>query len=187
VVVSNPAAAGSTVSTTAALLTIAAGGSPEIEAMIPEREAGQLRPGLPAEVGLEAFPGEIFQAEVSHVSPVVDPASRTKIITLRFLREDPRINPGMFARIKLKTRTYENVVSVPQDAVVENRGVSAVFVLADSAGEGSGRVALREVSAGVTVDGETEIKSGLSAGDKVVVQGQQFLTGGAAVRVLGSR
>ncbi|MDR3192330.1 MAG: efflux RND transporter periplasmic adaptor subunit [Treponema sp.] len=187
VVVSNPASVGSTVSTSTALLTIASGASLEIEVLIPEREIGQLRVGLSAEVRLEAFPGEIFRAQVVKLSPVVDPASRTKKTTLRFVRQDRRINSGMFARIKLNTRSYENVVSVPQDAVVENRGVPAVFVISDIDSEGTGRVSMREVNTGVTVDGETEIKSGLNAGEKVIVQGQQFLSDGAAVRILGSR
>jgi multidrug efflux pump subunit AcrA (membrane-fusion protein) len=60
VVVSSPASVGSTVTTATSLLTIASGGIPQIEAMIPEREVGQLRVGLPAEVRLEAFPGEVF-------------------------------------------------------------------------------------------------------------------------------
>jgi multidrug efflux pump subunit AcrA (membrane-fusion protein) len=182
-VVSNPVSAGSTVSTATPLLTIAPTGSIEIEALIPEREIGQLRVGLPAELRLEAFPGEIFRTRVVRLSPVVDPASRTKSITLRFVNEDPRVNPGMFARLKLNTRTYENVISIPQDAVVQIRGSTAVFVLSDTADQ----VNIREVSIGVTVDGEVEIKNGLSPGDKVVVQGQQFLTDGAAVRVLGGR
>lgn len=182
VVVSNPLSVGSTVTTATALLTLASAGSLEIEAMVPEREVGQLREKLQAEVRLEAFPGEVFRAELTRLSPVVDPVSRTKHITLRFVREDRRINSGMFARVKLKTRTYENVVSIPQEAVIENRGRTVVYVLY-SDGE---TVTLREVAVGVSVDGETEIKSGLDAGEQVVVQGQQFLTDGAAVRVIGN-
>jgi multidrug efflux pump subunit AcrA (membrane-fusion protein) len=103
-VVSNPGSVGSTVSTNTALLTIAVAGAVEVEALIPEREVGQLHTGLKAELRLEAFPGEIFAAELSSLSPVVDPVSRTKKVTLRFINEDRRINPGMFARIKLNTR-----------------------------------------------------------------------------------
>ncbi|MDR1096029.1 MAG: efflux RND transporter periplasmic adaptor subunit [Spirochaetaceae bacterium] len=197
-VVTNPAAEGSTVSTATTLFTIAVGeniGDIEIEAMIPEREVGQLRTGLKAEVRLEAFSGEVFAAELTRLSPVVDPASRTKKVTLRFVADnqgiDRRINPGMFARVKLNTRVYPNVVSVPQEAVVENRGQTAVYVLdASAAGETArvaARVAAREVVTGVTIDGETEIKAGLSAGEAVVYQGQQFLTDGALVRVIGSQ
>jgi multidrug efflux pump subunit AcrA (membrane-fusion protein) len=180
-VVSNPLTVGSTVSTATTLLTLSAAGSVEIEAAIPEREVGQLRAGLRAEVFLEAFPGEVFAAAVTRLSPVLDPVSRTKQIILRFSRDDPRINPGMFARIKLNTRTYQDVVSVPGEALSENRGMTVVYVVPEE----TDRVSMREVEAGVSVDGETEIKSGLASGEEVVIQGQQFLTDGAAVRVIG--
>ncbi|MDR2739733.1 MAG: efflux RND transporter periplasmic adaptor subunit [Treponema sp.] len=185
-VVSNPLSIGSTVSTGTTLLTLSAAGSVEIEAAIPEREVGQLRTGLRADVFLEAFPGEVFAAEVIRLSPVLDPVSRTKQIVLTFVREDPgsnRINPGMFARIKLNTRTYPDVVSVPEEAIVENRGKTAAYVVP----EGTAQVSMREIETGVSVDGEVEIKSGLAPGEAVVVQGQQFLTDGAAVRVIGNQ
>jgi len=195
-VVSSPQPVGSTVSTGTVLMTIAANNSIEIEAMIPEREVGQLRTGLKAEVRLEAFPGEIFNATLTQVSPVVDPASRTKKITMRFDRQtngliDPRINTGMFARVKLNTRIYENVISIPQEALVENRGKTVVYVLTEQTRfenpDNAFAVELREVTIGVNVDREVEIKSGLHAGESVVVQGQQFLTDGALVRVIGRR
>jgi len=190
-VISSPQPVGSTVSTGTVLMTIAANNSIEIEAMIPEREVGQLRTGLKAEIRLEAFPGEIFSAALTRVSPVVDPVSRTKKITLRFDRQtnglnDPRINTGMFARVKLNTRTYENVISIPQEALVEHRGKTVVYVLSTGS-EDEPCVEMREVIAGVIIDREVEIKSGLKAGESVVVQGQQFLTDGALVRVIGKR
>jgi multidrug efflux pump subunit AcrA (membrane-fusion protein) len=194
-VVTSPLPVGSTVSTGTALMTLAVDGTIELEALIPEREVGQLRTGLTAEVSLEAFPGEIFPAPVTLVSPVIDPASRTRKITLRFDRHDPRIISGMFARVRLNTRTYENVVSIPQEAIVEHRGRTVVYVLnvnpegdyANGVPEGTPRVEMREVVTGVNVDREVEIISGLEPGEEVVVQGQQFLTDGAPVRVIGRR
>jgi multidrug efflux pump subunit AcrA (membrane-fusion protein) len=124
---------------------------------------------------------------------VIDPASRTKKITLKFLADDPRINAGMFARVKLNTRSYENVISIPQQAVTDKRGSAVVYVVntdtinSDTINTDSNSVSvsMREVSLGVSIDGEVEIKDGISAGEAVVVQGQQFLTDGAAVRVIG--
>jgi len=192
-VVSSPLAVGSTVSSATSLMTLAVNGSIEIEALIPEREVGQLRTGLTAEVRLEAFPGETFAAALTQISPVVDPVSRTKKVTLRFDRGDKRINSGMFARVKLNTRTYENVVSVPQEALVEHRGRTVVYVLDVNPEEsfsggisaGAPRVRIQEVTAGANVDREVEIKTGLKQGEAVVIQGQQFLTDGASVRVIG--
>ena len=204
-VVSSPLSVGSTVSTGTVLMTIAVADTIEIEALIPEREVGQLSTGLKAEIRLEAFPGEIFPATLTRVSPVVDPVSRTKKITMRFDNNDPRINSGMFARVKLNTRTYANVVSIPQEALIDHRGRTVVYVLntAPQSGSpdesystepevrrvpaGTPRVELREVNAGVNVDREVEIKNGLAPGESVVVQGQQLLTDGAPVRVIGRK
>ena len=183
-VVSSPLPVGSTVGTGTPLLTIAVGGAIEIEALIPEREVGQLRTGLSAEVRLEAFPSETFAAAVTRVSPVVDPVSRTRAITLRFNQHDPRISSGMFARVRLNTRTFENVISIPQQALTERRGVTVVYVLRDDP-DGASSVEMREVEIGVSIGGEVEIRSGLESGEAVVVQGQQFLADGSPVRVLG--
>jgi RND family efflux transporter MFP subunit len=191
VVVGTPLSIGVTVSTASAIVTIAGSEQLEIEAYIPEREVGQLKEGLAAGITLAAFPGETFSAYVTQVSPIVDANSRTKRIVLVFTGRDNRINAGMFANIKLNTRNYKNVITVPAEAVVEVRGVSGVYALdhgdPDGSLEGTSerQASFREVTAGVTVDGETEIRSGIEVGTAVVIQGQQFLTDGAKVRVIG--
>ena len=193
-VVAVPQTVGSMVSTATPLMTLAVNGSLEIEARIPEREVGQLRTGLSAEVRLEAFPGEVFTATLTQVSPLVDPVSRTKTITMRFNGlQYRRVSPGMFARVRLNTRTHENVVSVPQEALVERRGRTVVYVLhtnidgsyINGVPAGTPYVEMREVVSGVNVNREVEIIRGLKPGEAVVVQGQQFLADGAPVRVIG--
>ena len=188
-VITTPQSVGSTVSTATPLMTLAVGGAIEIEALIPEREVGQLHTGLSATVRLEAFPGETFSARLTQISPVVDPVSRTKRVFLRFDQHDPRINSGMFARVRLNTRTFPNVVSVPQEALVEHRGRTVVYVVDTRllSPYSTPHAEMREVEAGVTVNRETEIRSGLAAGEAVVVQGQQFIVDGAPVRVIGGR
>lgn len=192
-VVTTPATMGSTVSTATSLMTLAVGGAIEIHALIPERDVGQLRTGLGAEARLEAFPGQVFNATLTQIAPVVDPVSRTKRVILTFTGPHQGINPGMFARVRLNTRTHANVVSVPQEAVVEHRGRTVAFVLNDNVDgneingipAGTPFVEMREISAGVNINREIEITSGLVPGEAVVVQGQQFLADGTPVRVIG--
>jgi multidrug efflux pump subunit AcrA (membrane-fusion protein) len=179
IVISTPSAEGSTVTKTSSLMTIAVAGSIRIEAQIPEREIGQLKNGLKAAVTLEAFPGETFPAVITQVSPVVDISTRTKKVILAFDQADARINPGMFARLRLSTRTYQNVVTVPSGAITEIRGQQGVYVHERDV------VRFAEVETGVTVDGETEIRRGVEEGERVVIQGQQFLSDGARVKVIG--
>jgi multidrug efflux pump subunit AcrA (membrane-fusion protein) len=176
-----PLSVGSTVQAGSVITSIAQADELQIEALIPEREVSQLRVGLAATITLPAFQGEVFTAKITQVSPILDPASRTKKIVLTFQNSDNRINAGMFAHVKLNTRTYPNVVTVPAEAISEQAGVKHVYVFHNSGAAGT--VALREVVTGVTVDHITEIKSGLAAGDTVVIQGQQFLADGAAVLV----
>jgi RND family efflux transporter MFP subunit len=180
-----PLAAGSTVSQGDSIVTISVIENLQIEALIPEREVSQLKAGLKADVTLQAYPGETFTAAVARVSPVLDPASRTKKIVLSFDKNDSRINAGMFARVSLVTGTYTDIVTVPAGAVINHFGTQAVYVLQNNP-EGLPRAFLREVKTGVTIDALTEIKTGIASGEKVIIQGQQFITDGAPVRVLGS-
>jgi multidrug efflux pump subunit AcrA (membrane-fusion protein) len=178
-----PLAAGTTVDTGTSVASLSATGRLKIIARIPEREIAGLKRGLRAEAVLQAYPGERFPATVSDVSPVLDAASRTKLITLDFDRNDSRINAGMFARVMINTRTYSDTLAVPTEAVVDRRGERMVFVRRDT-GVGRPHVEARTVEPGVTLDGWTEIRAGLDEGEAVVVQGQQLLSGGEAVRVI---
>jgi multidrug efflux pump subunit AcrA (membrane-fusion protein) len=178
-----PLSVGSTVDTGTSVAAISALNNLEITVRIPERDIAGLKTGLTAEVTVQAYPGERFSAAVSRVSPVLDSASRSKLITLTFDRNDSRINAGMFGRIKINTGTYDNALTVPAEALVQKRGETAVYVLRDAAD--FPRAEKRGVETGVTLEGWTEIRSGLDEGEAVVVQGQQLLSGGEAVRVIG--
>jgi multidrug efflux pump subunit AcrA (membrane-fusion protein) len=174
-----PVSAGMTVGTGTAITTISVTENLEITARIPERKIAGLEEGLKSEVRLQAYPSEIFTATVAHVSPVIDSASRTKLITLKFDGYDKRVNAGMFARLRINTINYSGVLAVPAEAVLNKHGGSVVYVTR------GGRAELRQVATGVTLNGLIEITSGLSAGESVVIQGQQLLSGGEAVRVIG--
>jgi multidrug efflux pump subunit AcrA (membrane-fusion protein) len=176
-----PLSVGTTVGAGDSIMTISLAENLEVTTLIPEGDIGGLKLGLKADIFLRAFPGESFPATVQHIAPVLDPVSRTKMITLSFDRQDSRINPGMFARIALTTGTYDNVVVVPAEAVVDRFGAATVCVAL------GGRAELREVAVGVTIDRFTEIRSGILPGERVIVQGQQFVSDGSAVRVAGGR
>ena len=180
-----PLSIGTTVGPNTSITVISAGDNLEVNAWIPEREIAGLAVGLKAEVSLQAYPGETFAATVNRVSPVLDNASRTKQISLKFDCYDERINAGMFARIRINTRSYPDVIAVPAEAVVKSRGIDLVYVIRVNE-EGQALSDLREVERGVSLQGWTEIKSGLGEGEAVIVQGQQLLCGGESVRIIGS-
>ena len=181
-----PLSVGMTVSPNTSITLISVNENLEIIARIPEREIAGLTTGLKADVSLQAYPGETISATVSRVSPIIDSTSRTKLINLTIDDNDPRINAGMYARVRLNTRSYPDVLTVPAEAVTNIRGVETVYVIQQNAA-GLPVAARREVSCGVTLQGWTEIKSGLGEGETVVVQGQQLLSGGERLRIVGSQ
>ena len=181
-VTSLPVPVGSLVGTGTAVAEIGLIEDVQVEARIPERFIGVLRTGLRASVSLEAYPGVSFSATVVRVSPVVDPVSRTKTIRLGFDRPDPRINPGMFARIRLDTTAYPNRLIVGEAALRSDADGAFVFVV-----RSDGTASKRRVVRGAAVDGRAEVVSGLEEGETVVIEGAAALADGAAVRDIGTR
>jgi multidrug efflux pump subunit AcrA (membrane-fusion protein) len=171
--------AGDTVSTGSALYVLGDLSSLVVETFVPERFANAARAGLSAQVTLEALPGEIFTALVDELSPVLDPASRTLKIRLRFTGRDSRIKAGMFATISLVTNTRSGVPVVPRQALINTYGRWIVFITDE--GNTARR---REVRPGLENEELVEILEGIETGEKVVVAGQNFLSDGDPVRLV---
>jgi RND family efflux transporter MFP subunit len=170
---------GDTVSTASAVYIIGDLSVLEVETFVPERYANAARRGLAAQVSLEALPGETFPASVYEVSPVLDPASRTLRIRLRFDRSDGRIRAGMFATVSLVTNSRRDVPVIPRSSVINTYGSWIVFVVDDD------NVARRKViTPGLESETLIEVLSGVDAGDRLVSEGQNFLSDGDPVRVV---
>lgn len=178
-VLSAPVNPGDTVSSGTAVYVVGDLSGLLVETFVPERFSTTVHRGLEAQVSFEAMPGESFSARVDEVSPVLDPASRTLRIRLRFTREDPRIRSGMFATVSLVTGSRVNVPVVPRPAVISTYGSWVVFVVnEDNIAE------RRELSLGLGSETLIEILDGLRVGERVVSMGQNFLSHGEPVRVV---
>jgi multidrug efflux pump subunit AcrA (membrane-fusion protein) len=174
-----PYAAGDTVSAQTAVYMVGDLSDLVIETFIPERFVNSVRRGLAARVSLEALPGETFTAAVEELSPVLDPASRTLKIRLRFVRNDSRIRAGMFATLSLVTNVRRDVPVVPRSSVINTYGTWVVFTVDE------GNIARRhEVQLGLENENFFEVSSGVEIGDRVVSAGQNFLGDGDPVRIV---
>ena len=181
-----PYSIGDTLTAQSALFVVGDLSGLRVETFVPERYVSSVRQGLGAQVRLEAVPGETFYAEVDEVSPVLDPASRTMRIRLRFLDRpqgraavDERIKAGMFATVTLVTNTRSNVPVIPRTAAINTYGSWIVFVVDEN-----NTARRREVELGIENEELFEIASGVAAGDRVVSAGQNFLSDGDPVRIV---
>ena len=185
-VLQTPYSIGDTVSAQSAVYVVGDLSGLSVETFVPERFVSSIKQRLGAEVRLEAIPGETFYAEVDEVSPVLDPASRTLRIRLRFIdrasgraRADSRIKAGMFATISLVTNTRANVPVIPRTSVINTYGSWILFTVDEN-----NIARRREVELGIENEELFEIIGGVETGERVVSQGQNFLSDGDPVRVV---
>lgn len=181
-IISTPLKNGTKVTTSTAVAIIGDISNLQITSYVPERYVAVLKKGLKAEISVEAYPGVVFPATVSRVSPVVDADTRTKEVILTFDTRDQRINAGMFAKVKLYTEDYTGFPVMPSDALVQNGDDFYAYVV-----RSDNTVAKIKVTKGQTVDGMVQILSGVKAGDKVVIQGMTSLGDGSKIQDIGEK
>ncbi len=143
---------------------------------VPERYAEGLRNGLRVTFRVAALRERVWVGTVDFVDPVIRQPGRT--IRIKAVVSNPRgeLQPGMFAEGELIAAVREQAVVVPEDAVLPMQGSNAMWVVVD------GKAVRRLVELGVRTPGFVEVRSGIEAGEMVVVGGQERLADGAPVR-----
>jgi RND family efflux transporter MFP subunit len=137
---------------------------------------GRLNFSLGADRGA-TYPGRVFTTV-----PVTDPTVRTFLLRAVPLEPVPGMLPGMSVRGDLRLGAGETGVSVPRDAVLRYPDGRVVVWVIETV-DGVPTALERVVQTGFRFDGRVEIRSGLRAGDEVVVKGNESLRSGQPVDV----
>jgi membrane fusion protein (multidrug efflux system) len=134
------------------------------------------RVGLPIEIKVGPYPGEVFPGEVFFVSPTLDPAARRIIVKAWVPNADRRLRAGLFANVDMEVARRENAILVPESAVVFDRQGTYVWRVSD------GDVAQRvPVETGLRKGGRVEVTLGLQPGDRIVTAGTHKVSEGKRV------
>ena len=141
-----------------------------------ERDAQAVRPSFEAQVSLGSDGAEKVGGRVLRVSPVVDDASGTVKVTVELGPAGRGFKPGAFVSVQILTDERDEAVLIPKRSIVEEDNESFVYIGQDNVAR------KKKVELGYQNDAEVEIRSGVSAGDRVVVAGQGSLTDGAKIR-----
>lgn len=150
------------------LVSVISGTNFEIEAGIPEIDIGKLAIGNRVSITLDAFPGQPFEGHVFYINPAETESDGVVDyeIKIAFDKVDPRMKSGLTANLDIVTRTSEDVLILPQYAILQNDEGS--FVQKEIGGE------IKEVPVTLGLqdqNGNVEIKSGLEEGDEVLSLG----------------
>lgn len=132
-----------------------------------ERQSAWVEAGQRAVVELDYLPGERWNGNVDYVYPELDPRTRTLKVRLRFDNPTTVLRPNMFASVTIFGTPTDKLVHVPREALI--RGGTVDRVVLDI---GGGRFRSQAVVPGIESGDRVEIRSGIAAGDRVVVSGQ---------------
>ncbi|NOT59401.1 MAG: efflux RND transporter periplasmic adaptor subunit [Acidobacteria bacterium] len=139
-------------------------------AAVPEPQAATLRVGQSVALKLAAFPNARFSGRVVYLGNELDPATRTVQVRCLVQNVGRRLRPEMTATIVLNAGGAQSIVAVPRDAVQELEGAQVVFLTRDG-----GTFEKVAVETGREQNGQIEIISGLSSGQRVVTRGAFFI------------
>jgi multidrug efflux system membrane fusion protein len=124
--------------------------------------------GNPVRVGLTDEDGFPHQGTLDFVNNQLDPGTGTILVRAVLSNAERRFTPGLFARVQLVGSAAHQALLIHDQAVLTDQDRKYVYVV------GEGNTAMRkDVELGSAVDGLRIIKSGLAAGDRVVVNGMK--------------
>jgi membrane fusion protein (multidrug efflux system) len=177
---------------------------------VPERDLGTLKAGQPVHLRVDALPDHDFNGTVARIAPVVDAASGTFRATCEFRDATKTLKPGMFGRIDVVYDQRHDALVVPRQALVEEDGESAVFVIepappkkADDKAKNAPKAKAGEavaaekkpdvplfvakrrvVKTGYSESDRIEVRDGLKDGERVITIGRNAVRDGTEVTVI---
>jgi membrane fusion protein (multidrug efflux system) len=142
-----------------------------------ERDSAMVAVGKEARVMLDALPGRVFRGSVVRLAPFFDSTTRTLDAEVQLTNLDGALRPGMYGRGSIVLDHHPGATVLPAAALQISDLKRYVFVL-----DGN-RVRRKDIETGYD-DGEwLEVKSGVKAGEEVIIAGADGLSEGSVVRV----
>jgi RND family efflux transporter MFP subunit len=142
---------------------------------IPENDVQFVHIGDPMQIRVDAI-GRSFTGKIVRFTRDVNFETRTMETEIDVENSDLSISPGMYANTEMQLARAANVTTIPVEALVLKGNRETVLVL-----DSSNRIHVRTVEVGLQGSKLAEIKSGLEAGDRVVLGGQENYSEGEQV------
>jgi membrane fusion protein, heavy metal efflux system len=136
-----------------------------VTALVAEKDMAAASKDEDADVVLAAYPDQILHGKVLFVADIVEPDSRRNKIRIAFANSDYRLKPNMFATVTLLGPAQTRIV-VPSSALLMNNDRTSVFVAT-----APWTFERRSVDPQLEEGPSVAIRSGIQAGDQVVVKG----------------
>jgi Cu(I)/Ag(I) efflux system membrane fusion protein/cobalt-zinc-cadmium efflux system membrane fusion protein len=144
------------------LYTIADLSTVWVYANVFQTDVGRLRPGDPAVVTVDSYPGRTFRGRIDQILPEIDPATRTVRVRLVFPNPGLVLKPGMYVSVDIGISLGRQLV-IPASGVLQAGTREIAFI-----DRGQGHLEPRVLQTGPQMDDSIVVLSGLQPGDRIV-------------------
>jgi Cu(I)/Ag(I) efflux system membrane fusion protein len=138
--------------------------------------------GDKATIDVAALPGLRFEGVLSYIYPYAESKTRTIKVRMEFDNPEGLLKPDMFANVAIDASVLPDALVIPSEAIVRSGSREQVFVQ-----RAPGKFEPHDVNIGVSSEGLTEIKSGIEAGDEVVISAQFLIDSESKLREAASK
>ena len=142
-----------------------------------QKDMPYVRVGDQVTIQTDTYP-EVFHGRIAYMAPALDPSTRTLQARIETNNPGEKLKKDMYVVANVNTGTIQNAIALP-DAAVLRDSENQPFVYAAASANQFGR---RSVTLGESLNGQTQITSGLKAGDRVIGNGSLFLQFGNSLQ-----
>lgn len=158
-----------------------------VDFTLPQQAVAQLKVGQKVKAKVDAYPGKVFDGDISAINPRVEVGSRNVVVRATLANDDQTLMPGMFATVDVDVGAPQDLLTLPQTAITYNAYGNIVYVVDDKGKgqDGNQQLVVRQVfvETGTTRGDQVAILKGIKEGDTVVTGGQMKLRNGVPIKV----
>lgn len=153
-----------------------------VSANISEAYLSSLSKGDLVELRFPAYPEDLLKVGVTRLGEVIDPQTRTFTLEVELKNPREKLKPNMLTSVRVQDYKNNSSLVVPSNILRQDFNGTFLFRISDE--NGSSKAQKVYVKRGITVQDQTMITEGLSAGDLVITKGFNLVSEGTPVRII---
>ncbi|MBS4036496.1 MAG: efflux RND transporter periplasmic adaptor subunit [Ignavibacterium sp.] len=156
------------------------------------KDAVYVKKGQKVDISFPSIKNKKFVGIVTQVNEALDQLTKTLEVEVTISTSSPEIKSGLFGEFGIKTNERENVIVIPENAVLSQTEVTIdrstglqkpirkyfVFLVKN------GKAEIKEIFIGIKNNSRLEVKNGLSSSDTIIVIGQNIVKAGQTVKII---
>lgn len=153
-----------------------------VSANVPESFIGKIKVGAIVDVQVKST-GKTYKGKVRQIGNYINPNNRNFSIEVAVPNSDNLLRPNQVAVLKIEDYKKANAILVPESIVTENAVGEKIIYTVDTSGK-EPKAIKKTIVVGLTSGANIEVKSGLSKGEQIIIEGARSVQNGDVVEII---